>query len=88
MACRGELSSDARNSNIEAFKRRRAFADHEITALNGHIRFASPAVKKQFAETLTGLMAAEFKAANNGKWTGDVAIGLTAGQILGDIVGG
>lgn len=88
LACQGELSSETRRSKIETFKRRRSLADQEITALNEHLMFASPAVRKQFAEALSELLVDEFRTANSGKWKGELALGLTAGQILGDIAGG
>ena len=84
--CRGEFDKEAREANLAAFLRRKAFADTEITALIGHIEYASPHVRQMLAETLSKVLANEFEAANKGKWTGDVALGLAAGSLFGDIL--
>ena len=88
LACKGETSLEIRNSNIDNFMRRRKFADHEILVLNGHLKYASPATRELFAETLPGILAAQFQAANKGRWTGDVALGLTAGHLVSGIMEG
>ena len=85
-ACRGASSKQEREANIAAFLRRRAFADTEIMALIGHIEYGSPRVRQMLTRTLSKVLASEFAAANKGNWTGDMALGIAAGSLLGDIV--
>ena len=88
LACNGETSLEIRNSNIDNFMRMQKLADHEILVLNGHLKYASPATRELFAETLTGILAAQSQAANKGRWTGNVALGLTAGYLVSGIMEG
>lgn len=87
LACRGELSETVRKSNIEAFLRRRAFADREVTAVIGHLRYASPAVREDFRRLVAGILASDFAAANRGKWQGSAALGVSAGMAVGSFLG-
>ena len=87
IVCRGETSPEARKANILAFRKRQEFADREVMALVGHLRFASPVVQAEFLNVLRGLLAADFAEANKGKWTGDVALGLGVGNLFNSITG-
>ena len=84
-ACLGEFSPQQRELNIRRFTSRRDFADSEIRKLIGHLSYASPSARKDFRIALTSLLAEDFRAANSGKWTGDVALGLAAGHVFGSL---
>ena len=85
IVCKGETSPEARQANILAFRKRQEFADREVMALVGQLRFASPAVQTELRNVLRGVLAKDFAEANKGKWTGDVALGLGVGNLFNSI---
>ena len=85
MACKGAQSEQLLQANVQAFVKRREFANSEIMALLGHLRYASPQVRNDFRSELCAILAADFAAANRGKWTGDVALGLSVGHVVGSM---
>ena len=84
LVCRGETDPGARQANLEAFNQRRQFADREVTALVGHLEYASPRVKAMARESLCRLLAEDFRAASGGKWRGDFAFGAVVGSMFLD----
>ena len=81
------MDPGARQANLEAFHQRRQFADREITALVGHLEYASPGVRTMARESLCRLLAEDFSAASGGKWRGDAAFGAVVGMSLFDFIG-
>ena len=67
-------SPEEREANLIAFDRKVAAADVAAINILATLRFASPTLQEEFRSTLSELLAKDFKEANSGKWTGDVAL--------------
>ena len=81
----GAVSEHLLQANVDALRKRRDFANREIMVLFGHLRYASPQVQNDFRTELRGIFAEDFAAANRGKWTGNVALGMATGHALGSM---
>ena len=75
-------SPEEREANLIAFDQKVAAADVAAINILATLRFASPKLQEEFRSTLSQLLAKDFKEANSGKWTGDVALGMAIGMFL------
>lgn len=69
-------------ANLITFDQKVAAADAAAINILATLRFASPKLQEEFRSTLSQLLAKDFKEANSGKWTGDVALGMAIGMFL------
>ena len=81
VACRGAGSQPALDNNLNAFNSRRAFADSEVMAVIGHLRYASPAVQQEFRILLGQLLADD-----HSHGIANVTLGMAAANTIGDTI--
>ena len=86
-ACRGELNSqEVRQANIRSYMAKRKDADREISELLEYLDHASPEVRLRFVTAIRRMLADDLQKASTGKWKGELALGLSVGNTIGNLV--